>query len=210
MTANQTNPGVLALFPVKFAGATPGVIVDPAPPLGVPVEGLAQAIFTQVVKSDGSREGAVQAVVDPPSVDYLSIALYMTAPSAAQPQLIERKPVAPADQDKPVYFNVFQSLLSDGVHIFRYVVERASGNSAPSTQSWALYHRDLPGGNNVPGTGDHPYLEISLPPELGNPPRIGKEEADKGVPLTAFYPFMHAYDVVTVELNRERFTAVVN
>jgi len=209
MTANETNPGVLALFPVKFAGATPGVIVDPAPPAGVPVEGLAQAIFTQVVKSDGSREGAVQAVVDPPLVDYLSIALYMTAPGAAQPQLVERKPVAPADQDKSVYFNVFQSSLNDGVHIFHYVVERASGNSAPSTQSWALYHRDLPGGSNVSGTGDHPYLEISLPPELGDPPQIGKEEADKGVPLTVFYPFMHAYDVIALELNRERFTFTV-
>ncbi|QAY87590.1 hypothetical protein [Pseudomonas arsenicoxydans] len=209
MTANQTNPGVLALFPVKFAGATPGVIVDPAPPAGVPVEGLARAIFTQVVKRDGSREGAVQAVVDPPLVDYLSIALYMTAPGSTEQQLIERKPVAPADQDKPVYFNVFQSLLNDGVHIFHYVVERASGNSAPSTQSWALYHRDLPGGSNVPGTGDHPYLEISLPPELGNPPQIGKEEADQGVPLTVFYPFMNAYDVITLELNRERFTFTV-
>jgi YVTN family beta-propeller protein len=209
MTANETNPGVLALFPVKFAAATPDVTVNPPPPAGVPVEGLPLTIFTQVVKRDGSREGAVQAVVDPPSVDYLSIALYMTAPGSAEQQLIERKPVAPADQDKPVYFDVFQSLLSDGVHIFRYVVERASGNSAPSTQSWALYHRDLPGGSNVPGTGDHPYLEISLPPELGDPPQIGKEEADKGVPLTVFYPFMHAYDVITLELNRERFTFTV-
>src|SRR5689334_16990717 len=99
MTVNQTNLGVLALSPVKFAGAIPGVIVDPPPPVDVPVEGLPQASFREVVKRDGSREGAVQAVVDPPFLEgYLNIALYVKGPRDTQPQLIERKPVAPADQ----------------------------------------------------------------------------------------------------------------
>lgn len=210
MTANQTNPGVLVNAPVKFAGATPGVIVMPAPPAGVPVEGLPQSSFKVVVKRDGSREGAVQAVVDPPlGGGYLNIALYVKGPRDTQPQLIERKPVAPADQNNPVIFNVYQSLLNDGVHAFTYEVEDTSGNSGPSTESWALYHRDLPGGNDVPGTGDHPHLDISLPPELGNPPQIGKDEVDKGVRLTLRYPFMNAYDVITLELNRERFTFTV-
>jgi len=210
MTVNQTNLGVMALSPVKFAGATPGVIVDPPPPVDVPVEGLPRASFREVVKKDVSQEGAVQAVVDPPLLGgYLNIALYVKGPRDTQPQLIERKPVAPADQNDPVYFNVFQSLLNDGVHVFTYEVERTSGNSGPSTESWALYHRDLPGGNDVPGTGAHPHLDINPPPELGNPPQIGKDEVDKGVPLTLGYPFMNAYDVITLELNRERFTFTV-
>jgi len=210
MTANESTPGVLVNAPVKFAGATSGVIVTPAPPAGVPVEGLPQASFREVLRRDSSREGAVQAVVDPPlGGNYLNIALYVKGPRDTQPQLIERKPVAPADQNDPVYFNVFQSLLNDGVHVFTYEVERTSGNSGPSTESWALYHRDLPGGNDVPGTGDHPDLRISLPPELGNPPQIGKDEVDRGVAVTLSYPFMKAYDVITLELNRERFNFTV-
>jgi hypothetical protein len=210
MTANESTPGVLVNAPVKFAGATPGVIVTPAPPAGVPVEGLPQASFREVLRRDGSREGAVQAVVDPPlGGNYLNIALYVQGPRDTQWQLIERKPVAPADQNNPVYFNVFQSLLNDGVHRFMYEVESTSGNSGPSTESWALYHRDLPGGNDVPGTGAHPDLRISLPPELGNPPQIGKDEVDRGVAVTLSYPFMRAYDVITLELNRERFTFTV-
>ncbi|RON23087.1 hypothetical protein BK660_07475 [Pseudomonas brassicacearum] len=210
MTANESTPGVLANAPVKFAGATPGVIVKPVPPAGVPVEGLPQSSFREVVRRDGSREGAVQAVVDPPlGGNYLNMALYVQGPWDTQWQLIERKPVAPADQNAPVYFNVFQSLLNDGVHRFMYEVERTSGNSGPSTESWALYHRDLPGGNDVPGTGDHPDLRISLPPELGSPPQIGKDEVDRGVVATLSYSFMNAYDVITLELNRERFTFTV-
>jgi hypothetical protein len=129
----------------------------------------------------------------------------MQGPGDSQPQLIERQPVASADQAKPVYFYVYQSLLNDGVHKFHYVVERGSGNSAPSTESWALHYDDLPGGNDVPGTGDHPNLAITLPPELGDPPQIGKDEVDNGVPLALFYSFMRPYDKIILEIGRERF-----
>jgi hypothetical protein len=210
MTSNQPDTGVLINYPLKFAGATPDVIVSPAPPAGVPVEGLPQASFKEVVKRDGSREGAVQAVIDPPTGGvYLNMVLYMKGPRDSVRRLIERKPVKPAEQDDRVYIDVYQSLLDDGVHVFTYEVERASGNSGPSTESWVLYHRDLPGGNNVPGTGAHPNLEISLPAELGDPPNIGKEETDAGVPCTLSYIFRRAYDNVTLELNRYRIDFAV-
>ncbi|MFJ2540213.1 hypothetical protein [Pseudomonas sp. NPDC087614] len=210
MTIDQPDAGVLINYPVKFAGATSDVIVSPPPPANVPVEGLPQASFKEVVKRDGNREGAVQAIVDPPKGGvYLNIALYMKGPRDSVRQLIERKPVTPAEQNDPVYFYVYQSQLDDGVHVFTYEVERASGNSGPSTESWVLYHRDLPGGNNVPGTGAHPTLEISLPAELGDPPHIGEEETDAGVPCTLSYIFRRAYDKVTLELNRYRFNFTV-
>ncbi|MDR9863047.1 YncE family protein [Pseudomonas baetica] len=206
MTTDQLNGGVLANYPIKFAGATPSVIVDPAPGEGVPVEGLPQSSFKEVIKRDGSREGAVLAVVDPPlGGRYLNIVLYMEGPRDIQPQLIERKPVAPADQNDQVYFYVYQTSFSDGVHVFTYEVERASGNSSPSIESWVLYHRDLPGGNDVPGTGDHPDLTISLPAELGDPAMISKDEVDNGVPIRLSYSFMRPFDRITLELNRKQF-----
>lgn len=209
MSIDKPTIGLLANYPVKFAGATPNVIVSPAPPAGVPVEGLPLSSFKEVVRRDGLREGAVEAVIDPPMAGYLNIALYMKGPRDTAPQLIERRPVPPAEQNDPVRFHVYQSLFNDGVHIFTYEVERASGNSGPSIESWALYHRDLPGGNDVPGTGDHPALAISLPAELGDPPRIGKEEADRGVAIKVSYPFMRDQDSITLELNRSRFPFTV-
>ncbi|MFJ2541002.1 YncE family protein [Pseudomonas sp. NPDC087614] len=210
MSVDQPGAGVLANFPLKFAGATPGVIFNPAPPAGVPLEGLPQSSFKEVVKRDGVREGAVQAVVDPPLGGiYLNIALYMKGPGDPQAQLLERRPVPPAQQNDPVYFDIYQSLFGDGLHIFTYEVERTSGKSGPSTESWALYHRDVPGGNDVHGTGDHPDLSINLPVELGDPPQIGKDEVDKGVVCTLFYPYLRAYDRITLELNRERFSYLV-
>ncbi|RON69771.1 hypothetical protein [Pseudomonas fluorescens] len=89
------------------------------------------------------------------------------------------------------------------------MVERASGNSKPSTHAWALYNRYRPGGNNVPGTGDHPNLTLQLPPELGDPPRIDKEQAIRGVPLTVSYPYAQPYDQILLTLNGVRFTVTL-
>ncbi|MGF6513628.1 hypothetical protein ABH912_001094 [Pseudomonas sp. BT76 TE3572] len=204
MATDQTNPGVLVLYPLRFTSANYPVISDPLPPANVPVGGLAHSTFTQ---DPSRREGATQVKIDPPSGgEYDAIALYMKTLDDPQPLLVERKSVAAEDQNSPTFFNVFQSLLVERVNIFFYVVERSSGNDGPSIASWALYHHQLPGGNDVPGTGAHPYLMLSLPPELGNPPRIGKEEAAKGVPLTVSYPHGQPYDNILLMLNGKRFT----
>jgi len=209
MTGQQSTPGVLVLYPVKFAGATPNMIVNPPPPSGVPVEGLPHSSFSVVTKRDGSREGAVQAIVDPPADPYRNIALYMKSPSDKQAQLIERRPVDPADPNKQVVFYVFQSLLTNGVHVFFYEVERDSGNSGPSTEYWALYYRELPGGNDVPGNGPHPSLSIQFDPQAGDNPTFGKDEVDKGVPLTLFYSFMEPYDKIILEIGNQRFEFIL-
>lgn len=209
MTGQQSTPGVLVLYPVKFAGATPNMIVNPPPPFGVPAEGLPHSSFIVVTKRDGSREGAVQAIVDPPTDSYLNIVLYMKGPSDTQPQLIERRPVDPADPNKQVFFDVYQSLLTDGVHMFFYVVELISGNSETSTECWALYYRELPGGNDVPGNGPHPALSIQFDPLAGNNPSFGKDEVDKGVPLTLFYSFMEPYDKIILEIGTQRFDFIL-
>jgi hypothetical protein len=146
----------------------------------------------------------VKVRIDPPMHDgkgYDAISLWLDG------VMLESKPIPSSDWDKVTFFDLFESLLRDGrINTLTYKIHRASENESESEPLLILYSRELPGGNDVPGTGDHPDLEISLPAELGDPPHIGKDEADKGVPVTLFYPFMKAYDKITLELNRERFT----
>lgn len=204
MTADQSRDGLLAIFAPRVIGATDNVISNNPPPPGVPVQGIPLHLFQMVTRANGVLARAVSLSLDPPVDDYESIAWWLNG------QLIENRAIPPDDRDKPTVFNVFESdLLDNTTNIVFYKVHRGSGNEAESTPLWVLYSRELPGGNEVPGTGDHPDLVISLPPELGNPPSIGKEEVDNGVRLSLSYPFGKAYDVLTLEMNRERFTFTV-
>jgi YVTN family beta-propeller protein len=146
----------------------------------------------------------VKVRIDPPMHDgngYDAISLWLDG------DMLESKPIPPSDWDKVTFFDLFESSLRDGrINTLIYKIHRASGNESDSLPLLILYSQELPGGNDVPGTGDHPGLEISLPAELGDPPRIGKDEVDQGVAVTLRYPFMKAYDKITLELNRERFT----
>ncbi|VVO11088.1 hypothetical protein PS718_03439 [Pseudomonas fluorescens] len=205
MAIGESNASVEALYPLKFSAGIVPVISDPAPPEGVPVQGLPHAAFTvQAANKDANNIGETVARVDPPIGDYVAIILYGMTPTDPTPRLIERK--APTDPNAPTLFHVAQTWFVEGVNIFHYVIERASGNSDPSTQAWALYNRYLPGGNDVPGIGDHPELLLQLPPELGDPPRIGKDEAARGVPLTVSYPYAQPHDQILLKLNGTDFT----
>lgn len=204
MTANQSAPGILVIYPPQIPGATTPVISDPPSDPGTALIGLPQSIFTQTATRDGALAAAVKVRIDPPTHDgkgYDAISLWLDG------DMLESKPIPPSDWNEVTFFDLFESLLRDGrINTLTYKIHRASENTSESEPLLILYSRELPGGNDVPGTGDHPRLEISLPAELGDPPHIGKDEVDKGVPVTLFYPFMKAYDKITLELNRERFT----
>lgn len=204
MTDSQTTATINA--PLKFIAATPDVIV-PNPHPGVPVVGVPHSIFVIRGGHRSNREGSVKARVDPPADEYSHIVLYMKGPRETEPQRLESKerPTDPAQCNEPIYFYVEQTLLNDGVSVFTYEVERNSGNSGPSTESWALYYRDVPGGLQDPVSGSYSELEIRLPSELGSPAQIDKDQVDEGVTLTLFYRFMKPYDKITLELRRERF-----
>jgi hypothetical protein len=173
------------------------------------VEGLPLALFKPVLNQQGVLANALNVLIDPPvrddpGDDTISIELLLNGVS------LENRPIPIADRDKRSEFTLFESLLLDGVNNrLAYKIYRPSGNVADSLPLWLIYSAQLPGGNSVPGNDDHPYLDIRLPAELGDPPVIGKDDVDKGVALTVFYPFMKAYDVITVELRRERFTFTV-
>lgn len=209
MAADKSDAEILLNYPPLINGATQNVIPNPAVPPDEPVRGAPKVLFTPVLNQQGVLANAVTVLVDPPprdgpGEDNIAIELLLNG------QSLENRQIPAGDRDNRTEFNLFESLLIDGRNNrLEYKVHRPGGNVGDSTPLWVLYSAELPGGNVVPGDDDHPYLDISLPAELGDPPVIGKDDVDRGVPLTLFYPFMKDHDVITVELRRERFTQKV-
>lgn len=198
----QPDNAVMALHPVQILQATGGVIIDPPPPDKVSVLGVPLGIFREVTRN-GVLAAGVQVVVDPPLDvgQYVDIRLFVNGEQSGVPQ-----PVI----NERMTFPVFQREFRDGViNKIQYMLKSIAGNENKSIEAWALYNDTLPGGNDVPGTGDHPGLLISLPEGLGNPAVIGKDQAEKGVLLTFDYPYCRAYDKVKYEINRQPFTHTV-
>ncbi|MED7666506.1 hypothetical protein GXB78_04665 [Pseudomonas moraviensis subsp. stanleyae] len=199
MEKTQPDNAVMTLYPVHIPRGTENVITDPPAEPPVVAYGLPLAVFTEITRGKTTAAG-VQVVVDPPFNvgQYDTISLFINDVPSGVPRDVD---------DERMVFNVFQSEFVDGVNnVIHYVLKPISGNDSKSIEAWARYNDTLPGGNNVPGTGDHPALLISLPEGLGNPAVIDKDEAAKGVLLTFNYPYCRAYDLVTFEINRQRFT----
>jgi hypothetical protein len=210
MPNDQINNEVLALYPGQIDGATPNVISDPAPPPGVPVQGVPLNLFRPVFNRNGVLTGAVKLRIDPPPVesddDINAISYWLNEKE------IQRTPVTPENRNKPFFFDVFHTdLLDNVINRILYKAHRPSGNAGTSTALWVMYSATLPGGNDVPeDDGDeHPYLDLIFPAELGDPPRIGKDEAEAGITLMVFYINAKAYDVIILEIRRERFSFTV-
>ena len=202
MEKTQPDNTVMTLYPVIIPVATKNVITDPPAEPPTVTYGLPLKVFTDLTRDEINAAG-VQVVVDPPAdVDqYASIRLFVNGEQSGVPQ-----PVI----NERMTFTVFQRALHDGViNKIQYILENVAGNDSKSIEAWALYNDTLPGGNDVPGTGDHPGLLISLPEGLGNPAVIDKDQAAKGVLLTFDYPYCRAYDQVKYEINRQTFTHTV-
>ncbi|KOY02799.1 YncE family protein [Pseudomonas nunensis] len=208
MATDQPNADIQLNYPPIILGATEDVIPDPLVPQ--PVRGLPLSLFRMVFNQKlGVLANAVTVLVPPPARegtgnDPISIGLVLNG------NPLEEKQIPDDDRDKTTSFYLFESTLRDGSNNkLEYKVRRPTGNVGDSTPLYLLYRSHLPGGNSVPGDDDHPYLDISLPAELGDPAMIGKDEMDAGVPLTVFYPFMYDYDVIHYKLQSERFTYIV-
>ncbi|MCL5227042.1 Ig-like domain-containing protein, partial [Pseudomonas sp. In614] len=208
MATDQPNADIQLNYPPIILGATEDVIPDPLVPQ--PVRGLPLSLFRMVFNQKlGVLANAVTVLVPPPARegtgnDPISIGLVLNG------NPLEEEQIPDDDRDKTTSFYLFESTLRDGSNNkLEYKVRRPTGNVGDSTPLYLLYRSHLPGGNSVPGDDDHPYLDISLPAELGDPAMIGKDEMDAGVPLTVFYPFMYDYDVIHYKLQSERFTYIV-
>ncbi|WP_282384548.1 MULTISPECIES: hypothetical protein [unclassified Pseudomonas] len=202
MEKTQPDNTVMTLYPVIIPVATENVITDPPAEPPTVTYGLPLKVFTDLTRDEINAAG-VQVVVDPPTDvgEYGSIRLFVNGEQSGVPQ-----PVI----NERMTFTVFQRALHDGViNTIQYILKNVAGNDSKSIEAWALYNDTLPGGNDVPGTGDHPGLLISLPEGLGNPAVIEKDQAAKGVLLTFDYPHCRAYDQVTYEINRQTFKHTV-
>ena len=211
MAAVPSNADLLRNYPANIPGATRNVIPDPAVPPGEEVVGLPLAIFRPVLNEQGALADAVKVYVGPPlrddgstDGDYVSIALWLNGVQ------LEHRQIPEPERNDPTEFTLFQSsLLDNRNNNLYYKVYRLSGSPADSEPLWVLYSAQLPGGNNVPGNDEHPLLTVTLPPELGEPPFIGKDDVDAGVPLTLDYPYAKPYDVINLQLRNERFSYTV-
>ncbi|MCI9877660.1 hypothetical protein [Pseudomonas atacamensis] len=202
MEKTQPDNTVMTLYPVIIPVATENVITDPPAEPPTVTYGLPLKVFTDLTRDEINAAG-VQVVVDPPADvgEYGSIRLFVNGEQSGVPQ-----PVI----NERMTFTVFQRALHDGViNTIQYILKNVAGNDSKSIEAWALYNDTLPGGNDVPGTGDHPGLLISLPEGLGNPAVIDKDQAAKGVLLTFDYPHCRAYDEVKYEINRQTFNHTV-
>ncbi|RRW53339.1 hypothetical protein [Pseudomonas moraviensis] len=202
MEKTQPDNTVMTLYPVIIPVATKNVITDPPAEPPTVTYGLPLDVFTELTRDEINAAG-VQVVVDPPADvgQYGSIRLFVNGEQSGGAQTVV---------NARMVFPVFQRALHDGViNTIQYILKNVAGNDSKSIEAWALYNDTLPGGNDVPGTGDHPWLLISLPEGLGNPAVIDKDQAAKGVLLTFDYPHCRAYDQVKYEINRQTFKHTV-
>jgi hypothetical protein len=202
MEKTQPDNTVMTLYPVIIPVATENVITDPPAEPPTVTYGLPLKVFTDLTRDEINAAG-VQVVVDPPTDvgEYGSIRLFVNGEQSGGAQTVV---------NARMVFPVFQRTLHDGViNTIQYILKNVAGNDSKSIEAWALYNDTLPGGNDVPGTGDHPGLLISLPEGLGNPAVIDKDQAAKGVLLTFDYPHCRAYDQVKYEINRQTFKHTV-
>jgi len=202
MEKTQPDNTVMTLYPVIIPVATKNVITDPPAEPPTVTYGLPLDVFTELTRDEINAAG-VQVLVDPPEDvgQYGSIRLFVNGEQSGGAQTVV---------NARMVFPVFQRALHDGViNTIQYILKNVAGNDSKSIEAWALYNDTLPGGNDVPGTGDHPGLLISLPEGLGNPAVIDKDQAAKGVLLTFDYPHCRAYDQVKYEINRQTFKHTV-
>ncbi|MFH0025141.1 hypothetical protein ACFZAC_26620, partial [Pseudomonas fluorescens] len=121
MAIARADDEALVLYPATIALATNGVISDPAPPAGVPVQGAPLGIFKEVTRANGKLAAAVKVLVDPPLDTglYVEIALWLNGIQIGPPQNVV---------DEIMTFDLFQSDLRDNViNVIQYKLKNHAG-----------------------------------------------------------------------------------
>lgn len=201
MSTANSAASPFALYPAQLLGAKSGVIINPPPDPGVPAVGAPLSLFLPTVNQNTKNtEGAARLMIDPipNGPDTVAVRLFVNGIEDAV------KNILPGEENDIIYFDLFMNSLYDGVNPIHYVAEDAAGHCAESRPLWVVYSSTLPGGNDVPGSGDHPYLILTLPS-----PGDWFDKDDFPFYLVVSYPNTKPYDVITLILNGKPFEFTV-
>ncbi|MHA3735195.1 RCC1 domain-containing protein [Pseudomonas sp. Eth.TT006] len=201
MSMENGESGALVIYPPRSPNATDPIVPYPNPAPGVHYVGMPQSAFTAPLTRDPTRQNAAVILADP-----IAGEPYETLVLRLNDRDIVRQFVPPQDQNSIVQLHLPQAEVDEGLSVLQLRYQRGSGNFEDSVPLGLQYHRNLPGGNNVPGTGDHPALKIDWAPQSDEPPHFGADEFNNGqVQLTLDYPYKRPYDTLKVELNNVPF-----
>ena len=112
---------------------------------------------------------------------------------------IDGKTIQPDEDDDPQRFilNVPGGLLRNGINRLRLRVKRISQAEETSLPRVVLFNTPRPGGE-VTGSGDNPYLLMTLPADvIAN--GVDAARAAQGVDVTLTYSYMREHDVITLD-----------
>jgi hypothetical protein len=112
---------------------------------------------------------------------------------------IDGKTIQPDEDDDPQRFilNVPGGLLRNGINRLRLRVKRISQPEETSLPRVVLFNTPRPGGE-VTGSGDNPYLLMTLPADvIAN--GVDAARAAQGVDVTLTYSYMREHDVITLD-----------
>lgn len=140
--------------------------------------------------------GSVQAVVDP----WLNMSPYDTAGLLLNdlPSAVDTKTIQPGEENKRFTLDLPGEILQNGINRIRLQVKRI-GQEQPETSEdlVVLFNTPRPGGE-VTGSGANPNLEMTLPADV-IAKGIDAIRAAQGVDVTLKYPYMRAYDKITLD-----------
>jgi hypothetical protein len=137
----------------------------------------------------------VQVLVDP----WLNMSAYDTAQllNNAQPLDGAFKTIQPGEEKIRFTLYLRGEFLQDGINRLSLRVKRVGQEPETSEDLVVLFHTPRPGGE-VTGSGDNPYLVMTLPADvIAN--GVDANRAAQGVDVTLKYPYMRAHDKITLD-----------
>ncbi|MET0849385.1 MAG: hypothetical protein ABWY46_24675 [Pseudomonas sp.] len=107
------------------------------------------------------------------------------------------KTIQPGEENKRFTLNLPGEFLQNGINRLRLRVKRPTQEPETSEDLVILFNTPRPGGE-VAGVGDNPNLIMTLPADV-IAKGIDAVRAAQGVDVTLKYPYMRAYDKITLD-----------
>jgi hypothetical protein len=157
-------------------------VIHPGNPMG--------GVALSLVEVDG-----VPVLIDP----WLNMNAYDNAALEANESTTAAasKTIQPGEENKRFTLNLPGEFLQNGINRLRLRVKRPTQEPETSEDLVILFNTPRPGGE-VAGVGDNPNLIMTLPTDV-IAKGIDAVRAAQGVDVTLKYPYMRAYDKITLD-----------